>query len=105
MQKSEHIVRYTNQELDEMLERGEDRSNLDRVRALTEEELDASIDLEEEGEIDWSSIQIGLPESKQQLTLRLDPDVIAWFKASGRGYQTRMNAVLRSYVEAQRRSA
>jgi uncharacterized protein (DUF4415 family) len=103
MQKSERIVRYTDQELDEMLERGEDRSNLDRVRALTEEELEASIDRDEEGEIDWSTIQVGLPRTKQQLTLRLDGDVIDWFKAQGAGYQTRMNAVLRSYVEAHRK--
>jgi uncharacterized protein (DUF4415 family) len=105
MQKSEHIVSYTNEELDAMLRRGEDRSNLERVRALTEEELEASIDLEEEGEPDWSSIQVGLPRPKQQLTLRLDADVVDWFKARGAGYQTRMNAVLRGYVEAQRRSA
>jgi uncharacterized protein (DUF4415 family) len=103
MQKSERIVRYTDQELDEMLQRGEDRSNLDRVRALTEEELEASIDRDEEGEIDWSTIQVGLPRPKQQLTLRLDADVIDWFKAHGAGYQTRMNAVLRSYVEAHRK--
>jgi len=88
-----------------MLARGEDRSDLDRVRALTEEELEASIDREEEGEVDWSSLQVGLPEPKRQLTLRLDADVVEWFRSRGPGYQTRMNAVLRSYVEAQRRLA
>lgn len=105
MQKSETIVRYTDSELDEMLARGEDRSDLDRVRALTEDELEASIDLAEEGEVDWSSLQVGLPEPKRQLTLRLDADVVDWFKSRGPGYQTRMNAVLRSYVDSQRRSA
>ena len=105
MQKSDNIVRYTDSELDEMLARGEDRSDLDRVRALTEEELEASIDREEEGEVDWSSLQVGLPEPKRQLTLRLDADVVEWFRSRGPGYQTRMNAVLRSYVEAQRRLA
>jgi uncharacterized protein (DUF4415 family) len=39
---------------------------------------------------------------KQQLTVRLDKDVIDWFRSQGSGYQTRRNAVLRSYVEAQR---
>ena len=105
MQKSDNIVRYTDSELDAMLARGEDRSDLDRVRALTEEELEASIDREEEGEVDWSSLQVGLPEPKRQLTLRLDADVVEWFRSRGPGYQTRMNAVLRSYVEAQRRLA
>ncbi|MCL5998377.1 MAG: BrnA antitoxin family protein [Chloroflexi bacterium] len=37
---------------------------------------------------------------KAQLTLRVDSDVLAWFKAQGRGYQTRINALLRAYMEA-----
>lgn len=38
--------------------------------------------------------------AKAQLTLRVDRDVLAWFKAQGRGYQTRINALLRAYMEA-----
>ena len=46
----------------------------------------------------------GVKRSMKQLTsLRLDPDVLAWFKAQGKGYQTRMNAVLRAYMKAQTR--
>ena len=37
---------------------------------------------------------------KSQLTLRLDSDVLTWFKAQGRGYQTRINELLRAYMEA-----
>jgi len=37
---------------------------------------------------------------KAQVTLRLDSDVLAWFKAQGRGYQTRINALLRAYMDA-----
>jgi len=43
------------------------------------------------------------PGTKKLLTLRLDPDVVEWFRSQGPGYQTRMNAVLRRYMEAQRR--
>jgi uncharacterized protein (DUF4415 family) len=39
-------------------------------------------------------------ESKTQLTIRVDRDVLAWFKAQGRGYQTRINSLLRAYMEA-----
>jgi uncharacterized protein (DUF4415 family) len=39
---------------------------------------------------------------KQQVTLRLDADVLEWFRARGRGYQTQINALLRAYVEAHR---
>ena len=40
---------------------------------------------------------------KMPVGLKLDDDVLGWFKAQGRGYQTRMNAVLRRYMEAQRK--
>lgn len=53
----------------------------------------------------WDNAQVWTPENKQQITLRLDPDVIRWFKATGKGYQSRIGAVLRSYVEAKRKRA
>jgi uncharacterized protein (DUF4415 family) len=42
-------------------------------------------------------------ERKQQMTIRMDGDVIEWLKAQGKGYQTHMNAVLREYVKAHRK--
>lgn len=42
-----------------------------------------------------------VPQPKQAVSIRLDRDVTEWFKRQGRGYQTRINAVLRTYVEAQ----
>ena len=51
----------------------------------------------------WDNATVRLPENKQQITLRLDPDVIRWFKRAGKGYQSRMGAVLRSYVQAKRK--
>ena len=39
---------------------------------------------------------------KQQITLRVDADVLEWFRAQGRGYQTQINALLRAYVDAHR---
>lgn len=36
---------------------------------------------------------------KRQLTIRFDPEIIEWFKSSGRGYQSKMNKVLRDYIE------
>jgi uncharacterized protein (DUF4415 family) len=43
------------------------------------------------------------PIIKKQLTLRLDSDVVEWFKKQGRGYQTKMNALLRAYMEESKR--
>ncbi len=106
MQKSENIVRYTAEELRQKRERGETQTDWARVDAMTEEELEAAIasDPDEAGwEYDWDNIIIGFPKPKRQLTVSLDGDIIEWFKATGKGYQTRINAVLRSYVEAQKR--
>ncbi|MGB7097745.1 MAG: BrnA antitoxin family protein [Xanthobacteraceae bacterium] len=51
----------------------------------------------------WDNATVFMPQPKQQITLRLDPEVIRWFKRTGKGYQSRMGAVLRSYVEAKRK--
>ncbi len=45
--------------------------------------------------------KLRLPKSKPLISIRIDPDVLEWFKSQGTGYQTRMNAVLRMYMEAQ----
>jgi uncharacterized protein (DUF4415 family) len=103
MKKSERIVRHTADDLDAMRRRGEGQTDLARLDAMSEEELEASIDHDEEGEIDWSTVHVGIPGPKRQLTVRFDQDIIEWFKAQGTGYQTRMNAVLRGYVEAQKK--
>jgi uncharacterized protein (DUF4415 family) len=70
---------------------------------------DSAIDTSDAPEVrDWSGAKRGLfyRPIKQQLTLRLDADVIAWFKArakSAKGYQTRINKALREYVEEKRK--
>ena len=103
MRRNGNIVRYTADEIDEMLRKGEDRTDVAAVIALTEEELEASIDYEEEGEVDWSTLSIELPKPRRKVsfTMRYDPDILDWFRGGGSGYQTRMNAVLRAYIDAQ----
>ena len=100
MAKNASITRTTLEEARERIARGEDRTDWARVDALTEEELEASIDYEEEGYPIWETLRVIPDLRKQQITLRLDPEIIEFFKAGGPGYQTRMNAVLRSYVLA-----
>ena len=102
MRKSTHIVRYTADEITEMRARGEDKTDLKRLPSPDDTELETAIEGDDEGQFDWSNAQMGFPRPKQQLTLRLDQDVIDWFKGTGKGYQTRMNAVLRRYVSAQK---
>jgi uncharacterized protein (DUF4415 family) len=54
----------------------------------------------------WGIVRRGLVpvEAKASVSLRLDADVLAWFKAQGPGYQTRINAVLRAFKEASQAS-
>ena len=49
----------------------------------------------------WQNASVVMPEGKEKVTIRLDKEVLRWFKAQGKGYQSRINAVLRSYVSAQ----
>jgi uncharacterized protein (DUF4415 family) len=57
-------------------------------------------DIPETDENFWKNAKVHMPKSKRSLTIRLDPDIIEWFREEGAGYQTKINAVLRSYVEA-----
>jgi uncharacterized protein (DUF4415 family) len=55
--------------------------------------------------IDWSSAETQPPPVKTPVTLRMDSDVLEWFKSFGPGYQTRINAVLRTYKKARQKPA
>jgi len=51
----------------------------------------------------WDSAELVEPVRKQAISLRIDEDVVDWFRQRGPGYQSRMNAVLRSYMNARSR--
>jgi uncharacterized protein (DUF4415 family) len=53
-------------------------------------------------DIDWARVQLIMPPRKVTVTIRLDQDLLDWFRAQGKGYQTRVNAVLRTFYEAKR---
>jgi uncharacterized protein (DUF4415 family) len=72
----------------------------DRIDALTDEEIDTS-DIPPLDADFFANAQLRLPKPKQVITVRLDADIVEWFKSQGKGYQTRINAVLRMYVDAQ----
>ncbi len=75
----------------------------ERLRSMTDEEIDFSDIPEVTPEMFARAIvRRGLKSepAKEQITLRIDSDVLAWFRAQGRGYQTRINALLRAYMEA-----
>ena len=94
------------------------RLDPDNPPVLTAEEQQAWTKLQEMGDegIDYSDIppllttgwrrisELVPAENKQQITLRLDADLIAFFRATGRRYQSRINAALREYVTAQKKA-
>ena len=75
-----------------------------QVDALSEEEIEESARSDPDAQPTeaefWKNSTLRMPESKQLITLRIDREVIDWYKRQGQGYQTRMNAVLRAYMEA-----
>jgi uncharacterized protein (DUF4415 family) len=78
----------------------------DRLRSMTEEEIERNAAEDPDNppwtDEEWARARVVWPQGKAPVTLRLDRDIIAWFKHRGRGYQTRINAVLRAFVEAQK---
>jgi uncharacterized protein (DUF4415 family) len=78
------------------------RTDWNRVDALRDEEIDTS-DIPPLDEDFFAKAELRMPNVKPSITIRLDPDVLDWFKGQGRGYQTRINAVLRRYVDAQKK--
>ena len=83
-------VRRSLSEISARRKRGEDRTSRGAPEA---ESLGAEF---------WKSARVVVPQGKTSVHLRLDNDVVEWFRARGKGHLTRMNAVLRAYVEAQK---
>lgn len=84
----------------------EDLTDYARLDAMTDEEITAAAESDPDArpmtDEEWARGELLLARAtKAPVTLRIDPDVLAWFKSAGAGYQTRMNAVLRRYMEAQ----
>ena len=75
-------------------------TDLKRLRAMRDADIDFS-DIPKLGKSFWKTARLVLPEPKDRLTIRVDHDVVEWLKKNGPGYQTRINAILRSYMEAQ----
>ena len=77
----------------------QERAQLGAVAAMPDDQIDYS-DAPYLPDAVWMKAAEQLPHTKRQITLRIDADVLDFFKQDGARYQSRMNAVLRSYVEA-----
>ena len=97
--KSGNTTSYSAEQLEAMRQCGEDKTDLgmSHDEAMHRRHADAEAPKSYAG---WEdTITVGLPEPKEQITLRLDRDMVRWFRTKGKGYQTLINAVLRGYYE------
>lgn len=81
-------------------------TDLKEIDALRDEDIDLSDIPEVTPEMFAKAVVrrgLGVEPRKEQVTLRMDADVLKWFRSLGRGYQTRINALLRAYMAASRR--
>jgi uncharacterized protein (DUF4415 family) len=79
----------------------ESRTKWRKLAALPDNKVDTS-DIPKLDEDFFGEATLRLPEAKQLVSIRLDRDVLDWFKRHGKGYQTKINAVLQAYVRAHR---
>ena len=78
-----------------------------RVDALTDEEIEDAARNDPDAaplDFDWSDAVLVIPPRKKAISIRVDEDVLDYFKQEGAGYQRRMNAVLRSYMQQRRKT-
>jgi uncharacterized protein (DUF4415 family) len=97
-----HIIEHPNGQL----ERRKSQTNWARVDALTDKEIEEAVRDDPDAaplDIDWSEAVLVIPPKKKAISIRVDEDVLNYFKRQGAGYQRRMNAVLRSFVEQKRK--
>ena len=73
-----------------------------KIEEIKDEDINYS-DIPELDEEFWKNAVIEYPKKKKPVTIRLDVDILEWFKSMGKGYQTKINAILRSYYEAHKK--
>jgi uncharacterized protein (DUF4415 family) len=88
-------------------EKRKGKTDWKRVDALTDADIATAVQGDPdtpEGSRDWfrGAMVLRPATDKEPVTVRLDSDMVAWFRSQGRGYQTRINGILRSYYEAHR---
>jgi uncharacterized protein (DUF4415 family) len=97
MARKAHIVRYTEKELNELVKKDGSLSDWKKAASMTNAQIEAAIDddPDEAGMImDWENATVELPQPKAVLNMRIDKDLLEYFRKSGKGYQSRINAIL-----------
>ena len=80
--------------------RKKSKTNFKKLAEMKDDEIDFS-DVPKLSSVFFKKAELKMPEPKKSISMRIDQDVLDYFKDKGRGYQTKMNAVLRMFMEAQ----
>ena len=83
-------------------DRRKGKTDWTRIDKLTDEDIGRAVANDPDAvpvDIDWSDAVLVIPPRKKAISIRVDEDVLNYFKSQGDGYQRRMNAVLRSYMQ------
>jgi uncharacterized protein (DUF4415 family) len=78
------------------------RQRLEEIQNIPDDEIDTS-DIPELDDRFWENAKMVVPVSKKAVSIRLDSDILDWFKSQGKGYQSTINNVLRTYVNHQQK--
>ena len=76
------------------------RKRLEELQNIPDDEIDTS-DIPELDNHFWENAKMVMPITKQAVSIRLDSDILDWFKSQGKGYQSTINNVLRTYINHQ----
>ena len=79
------------------------KTDWDKLENMSDQDIDYS-DIPPLDKDFFKKSELRMPKTKPLISIRLDSDVLEWFKSQGAGYQTRINAVLRMYMEAHNKS-
>jgi uncharacterized protein (DUF4415 family) len=96
-QQGEHIAMKG--KITRAISRAPGKTDFKRLRRMRDAEIDDS-DIPRLRKSFWRAAKLTMPTPKDRLTIRVDHDVVEWLKKDGSGYQTRINAILRSYMKA-----
>lgn len=77
------------------------KTDLKKLKSMKDKNIDFT-DVPELDKSFFKNAELRLPQSKSTITIRLDHDVLKWLKSKGKGYQTRINAILRMFMDAQK---
>jgi len=94
-----HITRVSSEEARHL----KDETDYARLDAMTDDDIAQAVADDPDApplDLDWTQARLTLPPGKDVVTLRLDRDVLDWFRTQGKGYQTRINQALRAFYEA-----